>query len=72
MKKSILLIITITILSNLSYASFPIDNNIISANHDPTTDSWIPIIMLFWSLVIIIPILMYKLYKKNFKKNKDN
>ena len=72
MKKSILLIITITILSNVSYASFPIDNNIISVNLDPTTDSWILIIILFWSLVIIIPILMYKLYKKNSQKNKDN
>jgi len=72
MKKLILLIITITTLTNMSYASFPIDNNIISANNDPTTDSWIPIIILFWLLVIIIPIIIIRFIKRSLKRNKDN
>ena len=63
---------TLTALANVSYASFPIDNNIISANNDPTTDSWIPIIILFWLLVIIIPIIIIRFIKRSLKRNKDN
>ena len=68
MKKLILLIITITTLTNMSYASFPIDNNIISANNDQTTDSWIPIIIVFWLLIISIPIIIIRFIMKKFKK----
>ena len=71
MKKLLLLIITITTFTNVSYASFPIDNNI-SANNDPTTDSWIPIVILFWLLAIIIPIIIIRFIKRSLKRNKDN
>ena len=66
MKKLILLLITLITFTNVSYASFPIDNN------DPTTDSWIPIIIVFWLLVIIIPIILIRFVKRNLKRNKDN
>jgi len=68
MKKLLLLLITIITLTNLSYASFPIYNNIISANNDPTTDSWIPIIIVFWLLIISIPIIIIRFMMKKFKK----
>jgi len=65
MKKLVLLLIIFTTLINISFASFPIDNNIISDNNDPTTDSWIPIIIVFWLLVIIIPIMLIRFVKRN-------
>ena len=55
-----------------AFASFPIDNSIVSANTDPTTDSWIPIIIVFWLLVIIIPIILIRFVKRSLKRNKDN
>ena len=72
MKKLILFLITILTFTNISYASFPIDNSAVSANTDPTTDSWIPIVIVFWLLVIIIPIILIRFVKRSLKRNKDN
>ena len=36
------------------------------------TDSWIPIIIVFWLLIIIIPIIIIRFIMKKFKKNKDD
>jgi hypothetical protein len=70
MKKLILLLITLTTLTNVSYASFPIAKSVISVNYDPTTDSWIPIIIAFWSLLIIILVILIRIIKRLFNKNK--
>ena len=72
MKKLLLLLITLITLTNVSYASFPIDNSAVSANNDPTTDSWIPIVIVFWLLVIITPIILIRFVKRSLKRNKDN
>jgi len=72
MKKLIFLLITLITLTNVSYASFPTDNSAVSANTDPTTDSWIPIVIVFWLLVIIIPIILIRSVKRSLKRNKDN
>ena len=72
MKKLIFLLITLITLINLSYASFPIDNSAVSANTDPTTDSWIPIVIVFWLLVIIMPIILIRFVKRSLKRNKDH
>ena len=71
MKNTLCFLFTLLTFTNVSYASFPIDNNI-SANNDPTTDSWIPIIIVFWLLIIIIPIIIIRFIMKKFKKNKDD
>ena len=68
MKQLVLFFITLITFINVSYASFPIDNNIISPNNDPTTDSWIPIIIVFWLLIISIPIIIIRFMMKKFKK----
>ena len=68
MKKLIFLLITLITLINVSYASFPIDNSAVSAN----TDSWIPIVIVFWLLVMIIPIILIRFVKRSLKRNKDN
>ncbi|MBT4344632.1 MAG: hypothetical protein HOD68_01040 [Flavobacteriales bacterium] len=68
MKQLVLFFITLITFISVSYASFPIDNNIISANNDPTTDSWIPIIIVFWLLIISIPIIIIRFVMKKFKK----
>ena len=68
MKQLVLLKSIFIKLTNLSYASFPIYNNIVSANNDPTTDSWIPIIIAFWLLIISIPIIIIRFMMKKFKK----
>ena len=70
MKKLILLLITISSLTHVSYASFPIAKSVISVNYDPTTDSWIPIIIAFWSLLIIILVILIRIIKRLFNKNK--
>lgn len=70
MKKLILLLITISSLIHVSYASFPIEKSEISVNYDPTTDSWIPIIIAFWSLIIIILMILVRIIKRLFNKNK--
>jgi len=70
MKKLILLLITISSLTHVSYASFPITKSVISVNYDPTTDSWIPIIIAFWSLLIIILVILIRIIKRLFNKNK--
>ena len=70
MKKLILLLITISSLIHVSYASFPIAKSEISVNYDPTTDSWIPIIIAFWSLLIIILMILVRIIKILFNKNK--
>ena len=70
MKKLILLLITISSLIHVSYASFPIEKSEISVNYDPTTDSWIPIIIAFWSLLIIILMILARIIKRLFNKNK--
>jgi heme/copper-type cytochrome/quinol oxidase subunit 2 len=72
MKKLIFLLITLITLINVSYASFPIDNSAVSDNNDPTTDSWIPIVIVFWLLVIITPIILIRFVKRSLKRNKDN
>ena len=77
MKKLILLLIALTTLTNVSYASFPVveveqTEIVVSANTDPTTDSWIPIVIVFWLLVIIIPIILIRFVKRSLKRNKDN
>ena len=72
MKKLVLLLIALTTFANVSYASFPIDNSAVSANTDPTTDSWIPIVIVFWLLVIIIHIILIRFVKRSLKRNKDN
>ena len=69
-KKLILLIITLTSFTNVSYASFPIAKSVKSVNYDPTTDSWIPIIIAFWSLIIIILMILVRIIKRFFNKNK--
>ena len=70
MKKFLLLVITLTTFTNVSYASFPIAKSVISVNYDPTTDSWIPIIIAFWSLLIIILVILIRIIKRLFNKNK--
>ena len=72
MKKLIFLLITLIALINVSYASFPIDNSAVSANTDPIIDSWIPIVIVFWWLVIITPIILIRFVKRSLKRNKDN
>jgi len=72
MNKLTLLLMTLITLTNLSYASFPIDNSAVSTNTDPTTDSWIPIVIVFWLLVIITPIILIRFVKRSLKRNKDN
>jgi len=72
MKKLLLLLITLTTFTNVSYASFPISKNVISVNSDPTTDSWIPIIIAFWLLLIIVSVILIRIIKRGFNKNKDN
>ena len=72
MKTRLLLLIILIILTNVSYASFPIDNSAVSANTDPTTDSWIPIVIVFWLLIIIIPTILIRFVKRSLKRNKDN
>jgi len=74
MKRIILLLITLTTLPNLNYASFPIDNNIISANNDPGFIGGITILVgafmiyaLIWTLIIFISIILLRflIYKKS-------
>ena len=72
MKKLLLLLIMLITLTNVSYASFPIDNSAVSTNTDPTTDSWIPIAIVFWLLVIIIPIILIRFVKRSLQRNKNN
>ena len=38
----------LTTFTDVSYASFPIDNSAVSANTDPIIDSWIPLVIVFW------------------------
>ena len=50
-------------------ASFPISSSIV-VNSEPSTDSWLPLIISFWLLVIIIPILIIRFIRKRIFKNK--
>ena len=68
MKKLILLLITLTTFVNVSYASFPISTGSVNEKLDPTTDSWIPIIIAFWSIVILLVVLIIKLFRRGIKK----
>ena len=68
MKKLILLLITLTTFVNASYASFPISIGSVNEKLDPTTDSWIPIIIAFWSIVILLVVLIIKLFRRGIKK----
>ena len=68
----ILVVLIIQLLCSLyTFASFPVVNSI-TTNADPTTDSWLPIIVVFWLLVIIIPIILIRFVKRNLKRKKDN
>jgi len=67
MKKLVLILIQL-FYSLYGLASFPV----VSRPSDPTTDSWIPIVIVFWLLVIIIPIILIRFVKRSLKRNKDN
>ena len=56
-------------LPRLVFSSFPAFNSIV-VNSEPSTDSWIPLIISFWLLVIIIPILIIRFIRKRILKNK--
>ena len=71
MRRLILLLIIFISLINQSFASFPIDKNVITSNNDPTTDSWMPIIIVFWLLILIIPIFLIRFAKRTLKRKKD-
>ena len=68
MKKLILFFLVA--FNNFIYASFPVYDSIEIINTDPTTDSWIPIIILFWLLVLSIPFLVVRFIKKNVNRDK--
>ena len=69
MKIRILLLIIFTTLMNQGFASFPIDNDVVGSNNDPTTDSWIPIVIALWLLILTILILLIRLVKRSLKRN---
>ena len=65
----IIVILTMMLFCGLhAFASFPVDNR----SSDPTTDSWNLIIIVFWLLVIAIPIVLIRLIKKLLQRNKEN
>jgi len=67
MKKLLLILLC---LPRLLYASFPISSSIV-VNAEPSTDSWMPLIISFWLLVIIIPIIIIRFVKKKISKKQE-
>ena len=66
MKKLLLILLGLPL---VLCASFPISSSIV-VNSEPSTDSWLPLIISFWLLVIIIPILIIRFISKRILKNK--
>ena len=66
MKKLLLILLCLPM---IVCASFPISSSIV-VNSEPSTDSWLPLIISFWLLVIIIPILIIRFIRKRLLKNK--
>ncbi len=66
MKKLLLILIALPM---ILCASFPISSSIV-VNSEPSTDSWLPLIITFWLLVISVPILIIRFMRKRILKNK--
>ncbi len=66
MKKLLLILLCLPM---ILCASFPTSSSIV-VNSEPSTDSWLPLIISFWLLVIIIPILLIRFTRKRILKNK--
>jgi len=64
MQKLLLILLCFPI---IVFASFPISSSIV-VNSEPSTDSWLPLIISFWLLVIIIPILTIRFIRKRIVK----
>jgi len=66
MKKLLLILLCLPL---IICASFPISSSIV-INSEPSNDSWLPLIISFWLLVIIIPILIIRFIRKRILKIK--
>ena len=45
------------------FTSFPIHEKV-NLNSDPSTDSWLPLILIFWLSVLLIPITLIRIIRK--------
>ncbi len=66
MKKLLIILVYLPI---SLFASFPVSKSMV-LNSEPSTDSWIPLIIFFWLLLIMIPIILIRfiIKKINIKK----